>query len=149
MRKLLILLILLMIPVNCLTEEAWILCQPKSYVVCHEAPKKGSPVAGYLYCGDKVEVIGKSRNGYVKLAVNFEQSVGYVYKGYIIYDEPVEVNEPRVITMDKIRARRFVNGPKRRWLNTGDTITVFWESPTWAVTSQGYVKTDLTGDYDP
>ena len=145
---LLILLILTLIPLTALTEAAWILCQPGSYVVCHPSPSKDSETLGYFYCGDEIDVIGDVK-GWVKIACGFELGEGYVYKGYVTYDEPTEVNESRVITKDKVRARRYIGGPRRRWLNTGDSITVYWVSASWSVTSQGYVQTDLTGDYDP
>lgn len=149
MKKLLCLLLCLLIPLASLADQAWILCQPSSYVVCHMDPSKGSTEIGYFYCGDEIETTGKTQNGYLQVEVPFELGEGWVYKGYVTDDQPQEVNERRVITHDKVHARRYVNGPHRRWLNTGDSITVFWESASWSVTSQGYVQTQFTGDYDP
>ena len=149
-RMLIFLLVLMLLPAWALTEKAWVLCQPDSYVICRYWPKKSDEIAGFLYCGDPVETTGKTKNGYAQIYCDFETCEGWVYAGYLVYDEPYEVNERRVITsIARVRARRTINGKLRRWLYNGDTITVYWESAKWAVTSQGYIKTELTGDYDP
>lgn len=151
MKKILaILLILCLLPAWALTEKAWILCNPKSYVTCRRSPIKGAMLLGRYDCGDPVETTGKEKNGFVQVETCFEMGLGWVYAGYIVYDEPVEVNEKRVITSNaRVLARRWVNGPVKKRLKNMTEIFVYWESPTWAYTSKGYIKTELTGDYDP
>jgi hypothetical protein len=135
----------------CRAENAWVLCHPESYVVCRKSPNKNSQVIGAFYVGDAVITTGRVKNGYAKLKnLPFEYETGWLNTGYLVNDPPQEVNEKYVITSNStVLARRNIGGAVRRKLKNGASLTVYWSSPEWSVTSQGFIKTDFIGDKDP
>ena len=71
--------------------EAWVLCQPDSWVNSHHFPKKGSEVNAYIFPGTKIFLDGKQKRGFVHaVGMNSEDGDGWVSKGFIVYSEPVE-----------------------------------------------------------
>ena len=125
-------------------KEAWVLCQPDSYINIRTNPKKNSEVSGYLLSGDKILTDGKQRNGYLHILGYTENGEGWVSKGYVVYSEAVQDgNQYKIDAKGRVACRRSVNGTRRRWLLNGDILTVYMVSDEWCLTSEGFVKTEF------
>ena len=124
--------------------EAWVLCQPDSYINIRSFAKKDAAVAGYLWSGDRIWLDGKSRKGFMHcVGMGIEPGDGWVAKGYIVYSEPREDGHVyRIDSNGRVAARRTVGGTRRRWMRNGDEVTVYMVSGEWCLTSQGFIKTD-------
>lgn len=127
-------------------QEAWILCQPDSWVYARMNPTKKSMELGRLECGDKVYTDGETKNGFVHLIdLRFEMSEGWVHKGYIVYDEPhiPYLVNTQIKSNGRVKARKTINGAKRCWLKDGQSIKVYMMSSEWAVTNKGFVQSQF------
>ena len=136
--------LLLVLPAESEDYDAWVLCQPDSFVYARMSPKKTSPEIGYLMCGDHFITDGKTKNGFLHVYdLNFELSEGWVHKGYVVYDEPYkpDVYETTVQSNGRVQARRTIGGKRRCWLKDGQKLKVYMVTDEWAVTSKGFVKT--------
>lgn len=123
-------------------EEAYVLCMPDGYVNVRERPnKKGDPI-GYLYVGDKVYLDGKKRNGFLHCVnLTYEVQDGWVYKGYIVYDEPVLTNwTATIVSKGRLAARKCIDGKRTKWLKPMATVKVYYWTDEWCITNCGYVK---------
>lgn len=123
--------------------EAWVLCQPDSFIYVRSFPKKTSDPLGYLYSGDRVFLDGKAKGNFVHIInANTESGDGWVSKGYIVHSEPYEDGHVyRIEASGRVSARRTVGGTRRRWLHTNDIVTVYMVSEDWCLTSQGFIRT--------
>ena len=120
-------------------EARWVFCN--DILLVREGPKKTYMATGELDPGTMVWTDGKIRNGYCHL-VNLanESGDGWVKNVYLTDEEPLQIDrEARVISKGRLAARRTVNGELRKWLKPDSTVTVYWITDEWAVTSQGYV----------
>lgn len=147
-----ILLILILIPVLAFCEysedeiyEAYIMCQPKSYVNLRIRPSSRAMVEGWFLCGDTVKLDGKSKGSWLHCVdLSMEISEGWVNSGYVVYDKPIEVNvECAVIGKGRVAARKAINGSRRCWLKPGTIVKVLWKSDEWCVTNYGFIKTEF------
>lgn len=144
--SMLILMVFLPILVSAEDEEyitGYVVCQSDSFVNVRSTPStKGNNVEGWLMCGDEVD-IDRDRKGWVHCVnLPMESAEGWVHSGYIVYDEPIEVNvECTIIGKGRVAARRSINGDRRCWVHPGDIITVYWYSDEWCVTNVGFIKT--------
>ena len=131
-----------------ITEQVWVLCDPESYVTLRIGPGKSKPDFGGVLCGAELWTDNKKQNGFLHvLEVPAECDTGWISAKYIVYDRPVEVNQRRVITGDgRVACRKWVDGKIKDWIMPGDQLTVFWMSPSWAVTSRGYIKSEFIGE---
>ena len=131
-----------------LQEEVWVLCMPDSYVTLRTGPGKSKPEFGGCQCGAKFWTDGKQQNGFLHvLEVPAENDTGWISARYIIYDRPEEINQRRVITgKGRVACRKWVAGKVKDWIMPGDTLTVYWMSASWAVTSRGYIKSEYIGE---
>ena len=125
------------------TITAYVICQPGDYVNIRSSAKFGNNLIGRLDSGDPIEIDGTVRNGFMRL-VNMpleSASDAWVYAGYIVYDEPVNVHEREAIVVSNhnLAARKNCTGRIRRWLKTGTELIVYWFSETWCVTNKGFV----------
>ena len=104
--------------------------------------RKGEPL-GRLEPGDHVYLDGKKKNGYMHCVdLHMESGEGWVYKGYIVYDEPTKVSQSAVIvSKGRLAARKYVNGKRTRWLKPLASVKVYYWSDEWCVTNCGYVQT--------
>ena len=74
--------------------EAWVLCQPDSYVNIRERASSRSAYAGMLMSGDQIWVDGRTKDGYAHCEnMSNELGEGWVHAGYIVFEEPDEVNK--------------------------------------------------------
>ena len=148
MKRLLTLLAIILICLkagNAFTESSkvWVLCQPDSYVNIRARASSRSQKEGYALCGDSFETDGKSCNGFLHVYAGIEAGEGWINSGYIVWDEPKEVNrDAQIASRGRVALRRTISGKRRKWGHDGDTLKVFWESAEWSVTSQGFVKTE-------
>ena len=120
--------------------EAYVLCV--DYVnVRPFANKKGDPV-GRFEAGDRVYLDGRKKNGFLHCVDTGMESDGWVYAGYIVYDEPIRVNQSAlIVSKGRLAARKYVNGRRTRWLKPLASLTVYYWSDEWCVTNCGYVQT--------
>ena len=134
------------------TATAWVVCQPGDYVNARMNPSRKSQSVGRYDGADKVELDGKTSNGFAHCVDStFEVCESWVYTGYLVFDEPEWLNGQTAIVTSNARlaARKNCTGEVRKWLNTGDEVQVFWWSEEWTVTNYGFIKTkylELVGE---
>ena len=121
--------------------DAWIICQPDSYVNIREAPRKTGIESGRLDSGDRVRTDGRMKNGYLHIIdAGTEKGDGWVHAGYIVYDEPRRTTERmQICGKARVACRKTICGKRRAWAKPGSTVTVYWISEEWAVTSKGFI----------
>ena len=126
-----------------LETECWILCQPDSYVNARLRPNKKSDEVARLDCGDRCVTDGKRKNGYIHLVKIGEWGEAWVYKGYVVFDEPSKpiLVDTTVTSNGRVAARQMIGGKRRCWLKDGQKIKVYMVSEEWSVTNKGFVKT--------
>lgn len=120
--------------------EAYVLCV--DYVNVRPFPnRKGDPL-GRLESGDKVFLDGRKKNGFLHVIDTGMEDSGWVYAGYIVYDEPVRVYQSAtIVSKGRLRARKYVNGKRTRWLKPLASVKVYWWSDEWCCTNCGYIQT--------
>ena len=78
-------------------SDGWIMCD--SYVNVRETPGKNGNELGRLDAGDKIRTDDKVRNGFLHIIdAGTETGDGWVYAGYVVYDEPENAGCQMVIT---------------------------------------------------
>ena len=127
--------------------EAWVLCQPDSYVNIRERASSRSAYAGMLMSGDQIWVDGRTKDGYAHCEnMSNELGEGWVHAGYIVFEEPEEVNkECRISSNGRVSCRRTIGGDRRCWVVDGSEVFVYQVAGEWAVTDKGFVKTEFIG----
>ena len=120
--------------------EAYILCD--DYVNVRPFPnKKGEPI-GRFEAGDKVFLDGKKKNGYLHCVDTGLEADGWVFSGFVVYDEPIKMYQSAVIvSKGRLAARKYVGGKRTRWLKPLATLKVWYWSDDWCLTNCGYVQT--------
>lgn len=127
-------------------EEAWIICQPGSYVNVRESPKKSGTEMGRLELGDKVTTDGKTKNGYSHCVdLSMEQTEGWIFTGYLTDEEPeiMDAATFQIRAGGRTASRRWVDGPVRKWIQPGKQVKVYAMNSTWAVTNRGFIRSDF------
>lgn len=126
--------------------RCWIMCKPGSQVNVRHNPSKKSETVGYLEAGDWFETDGESKNGFIRCFDIGEWGEGWVYCGYVVTEEPVQVNEQYVCAaVKRVACRKWMGGPQvdgQAWLNNGSNVQVFYMADGWAITNRGYIKTE-------
>lgn len=142
-KMLAVLLIILMFSLTFANgETVWVMCQPDSYVNIRSKPSGRSRIEGYALCGYDLETDGKVKNGFLHVYTSVEAGEGWVAKGYVVKDKPVEVNQLHyVCSGSRVAARKTIGGERMKWCYNGDTLMVYWANDEWAVTNRGFVKT--------
>lgn len=122
--------------------DCWVICQPNDYVNIRSGPGNRKEIVGYAGCGMRFRTDGRERNGYIHLVdVGNETGEGWIHEGYIVYCEPRPVDREMEITgTGRVACRKTVDGKRRCWARPGDTVTVYWMTGEWAVTSKGYIQ---------
>ena len=126
------------------SEEAWVICQPDSFVYLRTRPAFGSGIAAFLEAGEKVETDGRQRGKWIHVLFECEDGEGWVFGGYLTDSEPEFYPDGIAATTDvgNVRARRYAGGPVRKNLKKGTELTVYSVSDSWCITDQGFVKTN-------
>jgi len=135
-----------------LAEDCWVMCDPESYVCIREQPRKSSEGFGGATCGSLMETDGKQKNNYIHVIdVPAEETEGWISTQYIVYDEPVRMNQKAlVVSNGKLAARKGINGKVKTWLQPMTEVTILIYSNEWCITNYGYVMTEFlewVGDY--
>lgn len=125
--------------------QAWVLCHPESHVCLRANPRKSSPDFGSAVCGTHLMTDSSEKNGYLHVVdLASERESGWISLRYVVFDEPSEVNAVFRIRSDgRVACRRYIGGKIIRWLNDGDSVTVYWMSDSWAVTDNGYIRSEF------
>lgn len=126
------------------TIEAYAICTPDDYVNVRSRPNKSGAEIGRLDPGDMVLLDGREKNGYLHCVdLSFEQSEGWVFSGYIVYDKPKLMNaEYTVVSNGKLTARKYVDGYRTGRLKPMTVVTVYYWSEEWCVTNKGYLRSE-------
>lgn len=138
---------ILFIPARAEEEyEVWALLKPGDYVNVRMAPNKKSEKIGYLDAGDSCWTDGRTKNGFLHV-YGVGECDGWVYKWYMVTEEPEVVNEYYVVTAkNRVLCRRGIGGPRIKgrlgWMKNGTTVKVFSIAGNWAITSRGYVRSE-------
>ena len=123
------------------TTTAWALC--KSYVNIRLWPSKTATEVGFLDPCDRVEVDGRTKDGFAHVTYPVD---GWVYAGYLTFSEPKAIGQTyTVVARKRVAARRWVDGPQmgtKPWLINGSQVKVLYMSDDWALTDRGYVKSE-------
>lgn len=126
-------------------QTVWVICQPGSTVNVRSRPSGRSEIVGFADPGDSFLTDGQVRRGFLHVFASIEGGEGWISTGYIVHDQPVRANEVRTIEANgKVKARRTVNGKRRRWLRPGDQVTVYFFAE-WCVTDAGFVYYEFIG----
>ena len=122
-------------------EDAWILCQPDSWVNIREKPGNGKKT-GYLEIGQKITLDGTRRAGYAHITdANTESGEGWVSTAYIVMDPPMVESVRAWVDADgRVACRRSIGGNRRKWLRGGDELILYASSAEWSVTSEGFIQ---------
>ena len=130
------------------TITCWAICKPGDHVNLRIKPDKDSKDVGWLECGDNFQTDGTSRNGWIRV-LDAGECECWIYSGYVVTEEPVEVGENYVcVARERVACRRWVDGPQIRingrlsWLKNGSDVSVFYIAGEWAVTSRGYIRAE-------
>lgn len=124
--------------------DAWIICKASSYVNARALPKKQSDAVGRLELGDRITLTGKEKNGYAQAyGFTFEAAEWWVFKGYLVYDEPRAADGLYHSNANgRTALRRWVNGPRRAWAKKDTAFRVYAISNEWTLTSKGFIRTE-------
>lgn len=121
------------------------MCQPGSSINIRKNPSGRSEVVGFAEPGDAFQTDGKRRWGFLHVYAPIEGGEGWISLGYIVHDQPIRANEVRTIEANgKVKARKTINGRRRRWLHPGDEVTVYYYAE-WCVTDAGFVYYEFIG----
>ena len=125
-------------------EEAWIICRPGDYINIRPNPnKRGEPI-GRAECGYRLTLDCKKGNGYLHCVdLSLEMSEGWVFAGYVVFDEPELLNQSAtVVSKGRLAVRKYVNGKRTRWLKPMATVKVYYWTDEWCVTNYGFILSD-------
>lgn len=118
------------------------------YVMCMDqlnvrmGASTGTDCVGWLEPGDVVYPDGKKKNGFIHCEIpQIEAGEGWIHKGYLVSEEPKKLNcKATVISNGKLKARKYVNGKRTKWLKPGGELTVYYWTSEWCLTNCGYVQ---------
>ena len=125
-------------------EVYYVICKPGSEVNVRARPELHSPIAGTKYFGDAV-IVDREKNGFAHITNLFsEYSDGWIYKGLLTEDKPVEVYQEAQIMADGIVfGRKYCGGKIIHKLKDGTVVIVYAVGKEWCVTNKGYIKTEF------
>ena len=122
-------------------ETRWAMCN--GFVNVRSSPDKRSAVSGYLDSGDPFETDGKEKEGFIRVSGFGENGDGWAFKGYVVTEQPEEVNARYVcIAKNRVACRKYIGGPRIGWLYNGANVTVYRMTSEWSVTNRGYIRSE-------
>ena len=138
-----ILLLLVLLAGSALADQMYILS--KGEVNVRKSPSTRSEVVGRFWCGYQVETDGQEKHGFAHVVgLSIENGEGWIYKGLLIEEPPMIIEgKCQICSECRVAARKYVNGSKIKWLKPGREVTIYAVGQTWAITNQGYVKTEF------
>lgn len=126
------------------TTTAWILCRPGDYVNVRTSASTRSESLGRMDAGDSVQIDGRTKNGFAHAKdLSLEMEEGWIHAGYLVFDEPKADGEiHRIRANGRVACRKWINGPRRCWVQSGSEVKVWFTSAEWCVTNKGYIKSE-------
>ena len=120
--------------------EAYVFCD--DFVNIRSKPSRQSESIGMFDCGDKIYLDGKKKNGFLHCVdLGLEENDGWIHSGYVVYDEPVWINQSAtIVSKGRLAARNRVNGDRLRWLKPLASVKIYYWSDEWCVTNCGYLQ---------
>ena len=141
MRRVLAFIVILLMIGSAEAETMWAMCN--GFVNVRSSPDKRSTVSGYLDSGDSFETDGKEKDGFIRVSGFGEAGDGWAHLGYVVGEEPEKIDARYVcVAKNRVACRKWIDGPRFAWLNNGSTVTVYWKTSEWAVTSKGYIRAE-------
>lgn len=129
----------------------WVMMKPGDWVNLRMTPSKKSTEVGRLFSGDRFTTDGKVKDGFVHV-LDAGDCDCWVYAGYVVFEEPVEVMENYIVCSNgRVACRRWMDGElvaRHPWAVNGSEITVFYTSDGWACTNRGYMRLEYL-EVDP
>ena len=130
-----------------ITYECWVMCQPGDYVNIRATASRHGEVTGWATSGMRFETDWEEKNGFLHLVGVTEYGDGWISEGYVVFVEPREMDrQMRITGKGRVAARKTIDGDRRKWLQPGDTVTVYRISDEWAVTSAGFIRSEYLGE---
>lgn len=130
---------------------AWIMMKPGDCVNLRMTPSKKGREVGLLEPGDSFTTDGKVKNGFVHCLDRGDCDC-WVYAGYVVFEEPVEIMEQYIVcSRGRVACRRWMDGElvaRHPWAVNGSELTVYYMADGWACTSRGYMKAEYL-EVDP
>lgn len=126
--------------------EAWVMCQPGSFVNVRKGPSSRYACIGRYETGDKVLLDGKFENRYAySSSLALEDTEGWISTGYLVFDEPVWKDGEwyTVNSNGRVAMRRCIEGERTSWVKDGTQLQVFWWSEEWCCTTRGVIRTEF------
>ena len=124
--------------------RCWVLCQPDDYVNIRDKASTIGHKIGRAEVGDSFMTDGKVKDGFLHVYCSLEESEGWIYLGYIVFDEPEQIGELWVVESNgRVACRKCVDGARRCWVIDGSTLTVRYIAGEWAITDKGFIKTEF------
>ena len=148
-----IILYLLMQCAHADDHEVYVICNPESFVYIRSAPSFKSEEVARVEVGDEMITDEKKNGKWVHVYYPCEAGEGWIYSGYLIYDEPLVYKDGLYAQTKykKVLSRRNVNGKKRTQLKKGANLRAYVVSDEWTITDVGFIKTkylDFGGESD-
>ena len=124
--------------------KAYILCKPADYVYARAKPDRNSDATGRFDPCDEIYLDGKTKNGFAHIAYPSLDGDGWIYTGYIVFDEPKALHGQEAIVNSNapLLVRKNIVGETVKRLTNGHELQVFYWSDEWAVTNYGFVSTE-------
>lgn len=121
-------------------ETRYVICM--DYVNARMSPNKKQEPIGRFETGDIVYTDGVKKNGYLHcIKLDFEETEGWVFAGYLTKDKPEAVwRNATIVSSGRLAARKYVGGKRTRWLQPGAMVKVYYWSDSWSLTNCGYVQ---------
>lgn len=121
--------------------DAWVMCQPDSYINIRARASSQSRAEGYLISGDRIRIDGQTKGAFAHAVVSTESGEGWIHAGYIVFEEPVEIGRKCRIRADgRVACRRTIDGERRCWVIDGSEVYVYMAGGGWAVTDKGFIQ---------
>lgn len=128
-----------------LTYRCWAMCQPDSEVMIRSAPGKHAEIVGAAGCGQMMWTDWREKGEWLHLVdLSNETGEGWIYIGYVVFEEPERVDrEMTIISKGRVACRKWIDGKRNRWAKNGETVEVFWMTREVAVTNRGFIRTEF------
>lgn len=127
------------------TTRAWVMCRPGDWVNVREWGSRSAASLGRLEAGDDFRVTGRTRDGWAEAEVSLEESTGWIYAGYIVFEEPVCWGGKAfpIRSNGRVACRKHIGGDRIAWVVDGSTVQVFYAADGWAVTNRGWIRSEF------
>lgn len=129
---------------NAETEVMYVLVQDE--LTIRSKASLGSDRIGYLFPGDPVEVTRNYRGWSYLENLGCEDGSGWVSSNYLVDSEVTVFKDGLTAVVEangRVAVRAHVDGKRVGWLSPKDEVTVYAMCKDWAVTSEGYIKSEF------